>query len=139
MIIDKSHTLYIQPHCCCSRLKNLAPLPNVNLTDDDILKSLDKYRPDAYFDGSRPVDRPGTTDDINDLRDYYREVQLNFTPEIEVLHIMFERWDTKDRKISFKQHITYFNFRSKIPLDHPVQRPRIEAEGPEAGQPRDRP
>ena len=53
-------------------MKNLAPLlPNVELSDDAILKSLDKYRPDAYFDGSRPVGG-GTTDDINDLRDYYR-------------------------------------------------------------------
>ena len=53
-------------------MKNLAPLlPNVELSDDAILKSLDKYRPDAYFDGSRPIGG-GTTDDINDLRDYYR-------------------------------------------------------------------
>ena len=47
-------------------------LPNVELSDDAILKSLDKYRPDAYFDGSRPLGGGGTTDDINDLRDYYR-------------------------------------------------------------------
>ena len=53
----------------------LAPLPPIaNLTDDDILKSLDKYRPEAYFDGNRPLGG-GTTDDINDLRDYYREEQ----------------------------------------------------------------
>ena len=29
---------------------------------------------------------------------------------------------TKNRKRSLKQHIEYFNFRSKIQLDHPVQR-----------------
>ena len=46
-------------------------MPNIELSDDAILKSLDKYRPDAYFDGNRPMGG-GTTDDINDLRDYYR-------------------------------------------------------------------
>ena len=33
---------------------------------------------------------------------------------------MFERWHSKSRKISLKQHIKYFNFRSKIQMDHPV-------------------
>ena len=52
-------------------MKNPIELPPTQ-TDDDILKSLDKYRPEAYFDGNRPVGG-GTTDDINDLRDYYRQ------------------------------------------------------------------
>ena len=62
-------------------MKNLTPLlPNVELSDDAILKSLDKYRPDAYFDGSRPMGG-GTTDDINDLRDYYRYAwAVNWAP-----------------------------------------------------------
>ena len=50
----------------------------------------------------------------------YREVQLDFTPEIEALFMLFERCHTKDRKRSLKQHIRYFNFRNKIHLDHPV-------------------
>ena len=32
----------------------------------------------------------------------------------------FERCQTKNRKISLKPHIQYFNFRSKIPLDHHI-------------------
>ena len=31
---------------------------------------------------------------------YYREVQLDLTPEIEVLYMLFERCHTKDRKRS---------------------------------------
>ena len=50
----------------------------------------------------------------------YREVQLDFTPEIEALFMLFERCHTKDRKRSLKQHIRYFNFRNKIHLDHHV-------------------
>ena len=50
----------------------------------------------------------------------YREVQLDFTPEIEALFMLFERCHTKDRKRSLKQHIRYFNFRNKTHLDHPV-------------------
>ena len=34
---------------------------------------------------------------------------------------MFERWHTKNRKRDLKQHIKYFNFRSKILLDHPIK------------------
>ena len=34
---------------------------------------------------------------------------------------MFERCHTKHRNISIKQHIKYFNFRSKIQFDHPVR------------------
>ncbi len=37
------------------------------MTDDEIMKSLDKYRPDTYLDSRI---RTGG-DDINDLRDYY--------------------------------------------------------------------
>ena len=50
----------------------------------------------------------------------YREVQQDFTPEIEVFHMLFERFHTKNIKRSLKQHIKYFNFRSKAELDHPV-------------------
>ena len=46
----------------------------------------------------------------------YREVKLDFTPEMEVLYVLFERCHNKNRKISLKQHTTYFNFRSKIQL-----------------------
>ena len=50
----------------------------------------------------------------------YREVQQDCTPEIEVLYMMFERCETKNRKRSFRQHLKYINFRSRIQLDHPV-------------------
>ena len=40
----------------------------------------------------------------------YREVQQDFTPEIEVFHMLFERFHTKNIKRSLKQHIKYFNF-----------------------------
>ena len=51
-----------------------------------------------------------------------REVQLDLTPAIEVLYMLFEGCHTKNRKISIiKQHIKCFNFRSKIQLDHPVE------------------
>ena len=45
----------------------------------------------------------------------YRVLQLNFAPEMP-----FERCQTNVRKRSFKQHIKYFNFRSKIQLEYPV-------------------
>ena len=45
---------------------------------------------------------------------------MYFTPEIEVSYILFERCHTKNRKRCLKQHIKYFNFMSKIQLDHPV-------------------
>ena len=35
----------------------------------------------------------------------YREVQLDSTPEIEVFHTLFERCQSKNGKISIKQHI----------------------------------
>ena len=38
----------------------------------------------------------------------YREVQLDFTPEIEVFYMLFERCHIKNRQISHKQHIKYF-------------------------------
>ena len=51
---------------------------------------------------------------------HYRVVQLDLIPAIEVFHMLFERCHTKNRKRSVKQHIKYFNFRSKVLLDHPV-------------------
>ena len=50
----------------------------------------------------------------------YRVVQLIFTPEIEVFYMLFERRHTENRMRSIKQHIKYFNSRSKVQLDHPV-------------------
>ena len=42
----------------------------------------------------------------------YKEVQLDFTPEIEVFHMVFKRCNTK--------YLKYFgNLRSKTQLDHP--------------------
>ena len=35
--------------------------------------------------------------------------------------MLLERKGSRNRKISLKQHIKYFTFRSKIQLDHPVQ------------------
>ena len=35
-------------------------------------------------------------------RELYREVQLDVTPEIEVFHMMFERFHAVNRKKSFK-------------------------------------
>ena len=52
----------------------------------------------------------------------YRAVQVDSTPEIEVLHTMFEICHPKKRKRDLKQHIKYFNFRSTIILDHYVYR-----------------
>ena len=51
----------------------------------------------------------------------YREVRLDFTPEVEVCYILFERCFSLNRKESIKQHMYFFNFRCKIQLDHPVQ------------------
>ena len=50
----------------------------------------------------------------------YREVQMDFTPAIEVFNTLFDICHIKNRKRYFKQHMKYFNFRSKIQLDHPV-------------------
>ena len=57
----------------------------------------------------------------------YREVQLDLTPEIEVFHMLFERFHTKKRKRSFKQHKKYFNIRYLVQLDHPVQKVEISS------------
>ena len=50
----------------------------------------------------------------------YREDQLYITPEIKVFHMLLERCHTENREGSIKRHIQYFNFRSKIQLDHHV-------------------
>ena len=47
----------------------------------------------------------------------YREVQLDLKPEIEVFHMPFEAWHTKNRKISIKQLIQFWIY---VQLDHPV-------------------
>ena len=47
--------------------------------------------------------------------------QLNFTPEIEVFYMLFERTPSILSMTSLKQHMEYFNFRCKIQLDHPVK------------------
>ena len=51
----------------------------------------------------------------------YRVVQLNFTPEIEVFYMMFERPLSIFSMTSLKQHIEYSHFRCKILFDLPVQ------------------
>ena len=57
---------------------------------------------------------------VEHLIQVYSEVQLDSTPEMEVLYMMFDRCHTKDRKRSLAQHLKYFNLRSKIQLDHPA-------------------
>ena len=37
--------------------------------------------------------------------------------------MLFDRYHTEFRKRSFKKHINYFNFRSKIQMDQPVLLP----------------
>ena len=49
-------------------------------------------------------------------------VQLNFTPEIKVFHVLFERCHTKDRKISDEQHMKCFIFQCNVQLDHPIEK-----------------
>ena len=44
----------------------------------------------------------------------YRKVQLDFTPEIKVFVMLFERCHSKNSVKSIKQHIKYFNLRSNI-------------------------
>ena len=51
----------------------------------------------------------------------YREVQLDFTLDIEVFSMLFGRGCRKNRKASIKQHKKYIDFWCKIHLDHPVQ------------------
>ena len=48
----------------------------------------------------------------------HRVVQLNFTPEIEVFHMLFDRFYFS--MTSLKQHMEYFNFTCSIQLDQPV-------------------
>ena len=50
----------------------------------------------------------------------YREVQMDFTPEMKLFYMLFERCFTKNRKRDLKQHVKYFNFRSITQFDHPV-------------------
>ena len=50
----------------------------------------------------------------------YRKVQLDFTPEIKVFVMLFERCHSKNSVKSIKQHIKYFNLRSKMQPDPPV-------------------
>ena len=38
---------------------------------------------------------------------------MEFTPEMEVLYMLFERCHTKNRKRFLKQHVNYLNFRNK--------------------------
>ena len=42
----------------------------------------------------------------------YREVQLDFTPEMEVFFMLYERCHIENIKRSFKQHMKCLNFRS---------------------------
>ena len=51
----------------------------------------------------------------------FRVVQPNFTPEIEVFYMLFERYLSIFSMTSLKQHVGYFHFRYKIQLDLPVQ------------------
>ena len=48
-------------------------------------------------------------------------VQLNFTPEMEVFYMLFERCLSIFSMASLKQHIEYLHIRCKIQLDLPVQ------------------
>ena len=50
----------------------------------------------------------------------FKEVQLDFTPEMQVLYMLFERYCTKNINISQTAYKILLNFRSKIQLDHPV-------------------
>ena len=49
------------------------------------------------------------------------------------LIMLFEGCHTKDRKRSLRQHVKYFNFRSKIQLDHPVDGAGVGAIGEARG------
>merc|ERR1712037_472201 len=50
----------------------------------------------------------------------YRMVQQNFTPEIEVFYMLFDRSLSIFSMTSLKQHMEYFNCRYQIQLDHLV-------------------
>ena len=47
----------------------------------------------------------------------YRVVQLNFTTEVEVIYMLFNRSLSIFSMTSLNLHIEYFNFRCKIQLD----------------------
>ena len=51
---------------------------------------------------------------------HYRVVQLDFTQEIKISHMLFDRYHCKHRGSSVKQHMKYYNFLCKIQLDYPV-------------------
>ena len=51
----------------------------------------------------------------------YRVVLLNFTPEIEVFYMLFERSLSIFNITYLRHHIEYINFRCKIHLNLPVQ------------------
>ena len=51
---------------------------------------------------------------------FYRVVQLNFTPEVQVLYMLLESFSSIFSMTYLKQHIKYFLFRRKIQLDLPV-------------------
>ena len=48
-------------------------------------------------------------------------VQLNFTPEIEIFYMLFERYISIFSMASLKQHKKYFHFLCKMQLDLPVK------------------
>ena len=48
-------------------------------------------------------------------------VQLNFTLEIEVFYMQFDRYLSIFSMTSLKQHMEYFHFRCKIQLDLPLE------------------
>ena len=50
-----------------------------------------------------------------------QQLQLNFTPEIEVFHMLFDRSLSISSMTSPKHRMEYFNFRCKIQLDLPVR------------------
>ena len=51
-----------------------------------------------------------------------KSTQPKYPRRWRTLYMLFERCHTKKGRISLKHHIKYFNFRSKIKLDHPVVR-----------------
>ena len=50
----------------------------------------------------------------------HKMVQLNFTQEMEIICMLFDRAHSTFTMTSIKKHIEYFNFKSKIQLDHSV-------------------
>ena len=61
----------------------------------------------------------GITRVLNNLSFKYSVVQLNFTPEIEVFFILFERCLSIFSMTTLNQR-AYFNFRGKIQLEQPA-------------------